>query len=236
MSTRFKAVVGLSAVVIAVLGGLAWYLGIFASEEEAASVSQVAAILQNETGDQTASEEPLSDLTGTWQVQPSDATFVGYRVKEVLASVGDFTAVGRTAEVSGTLVAEGLTIRSVSVAADLSALRSNSRGRDNQLRQQGLETDTFPDASFELTSPIDIGSIPTAGEVFTTTAVGDLTVHGETQSVEVSIDSTVEGDRLVVVGRMDIVMSDFGITPPSAPVVASIEDQGIMEFSLVFGR
>ena len=235
MSNRLKVLLGLFVIAILAVGGLGWYLGLFAEEEEAASVAEATAILDSGETEESSSG-PISDLTGTWEVESSEATFVGYRVKEVLSSVGDFTAVGRTGDVTGTLVADGLTVTNVSIAADLSTLASNSRGRDGQLRRQGLETGTFPDGAFELTSPIIIDALPAEGEVFTTTATGELTLHGETQAVEVAIEGTIDGERIVIIGSMDILMSDFGITPPSAPVVASIEDQGIMELSLIFHR
>ena len=237
MSTRLKVLLSAAVLGLAVLGGLAWYLGFFAEEPEAASVAEATAALgEDDAGADSESGEALTDLSGTWSVEPGDATYVGYRVNEVLSSVGDFTAVGRTPLVEGTLEAEGLTITAVSIESDLTGLTSNSKGRDGQLRKQALETSTFPQGIFTLTSPIIVDAIPAEGDVFTTTATGDLTIHGETQPIQINIEGTVQGSRLVIIGSMDIVMSDFGIEPPSAPLVASIEDRGIMELSLVFVR
>ena len=237
MSTRLKVFLSAAVVGLAVLGGLAWYLGFFAEEPDAASVADATAALgEDDAAGDAGSGEAVTDLSGTWTVEPGDATYVGYRVNEVLSSVGDFTAVGRSALVEGTLEAEGLTITAVTVESDLTGLTSNSKGRDGQLRKQALETNTFPQGIFTLTSPITVDAIPAEGELFTTTATGELTIHGETQPVEIEIEGTVQGARLVIIGSMNIVMSDFGIEPPSAPLVASIEDEGIMELSLVFVR
>ncbi len=237
MSNRLKVLLSTAVLGLAALGGLAWYLGFFAEEPEAASVAEATAALSESDGDANSGPtEAVTDLSGSWTVEPGDATYVGYRVNEVLSSVGDFTAVGRTALVEGTLEAEGLTISAVSIESDLTGLTSNSSGRDSQLKKQGLETGTFPQGIFTLTSPIIVDAIPAGGEVFTTSAFGELTIHGETQPVEIQIEGTVQGARLVIVGSMDIVMSDYGIEPPSAPLVASIEDQGVMELSLVFVR
>lgn len=246
MSKRVKVVLAIVLGVIAAVAGLAWYLGLFSSEPEEASIDEATEILATEldntdsdnTGDDDATPvaETVTDITGQWSVEASEATYVGYRIQEVLSSVGDFTAVGRTALVEGELTASGLTIESVSITADLTALRSDSGGRDGQLKTQALETNTFPQATFVLNTPIEIGAIPAAGSNLTTTASGELTIHGVTNTVEVNIEAEVSAGRLIVIGNMDILMSDYGITPPSARVVASIEDQGVMEFSLIFAR
>ncbi len=237
MSNRLKVLLSAAVLGVGVFGGLAWYLGFFAEEPEAASVAEAtAALSQDDAAGGSESSEVLTDLSGTWNVEPGEATYVGYRVNEVLSSVGDFTAVGRSSIVEGTLQAEGLTITAVSIESDLTGLTSNSKGRDGQLRKQALETNTFPQGLFVLTSPIVVDAIPVEGDVFATTATGDLTIHGETQAVQIEIEGTVQGSRLVIIGSMKIVMSDFGIEPPSAPLVASIEDEGIMELSLVFVR
>lgn len=239
MNKRMKIIGGLLISGVVVLAGLAWFLGLFSSEPEEASVAEATDALAAETGAvdgvsfDTAS---ITDLSGTWTIEPSEATYVGYRVQEVLSSIGDFTAVGRTPLVTGSLEADWLTITSVSVHADLTGLASDSGARDGQVKKQGLETATFPDGIFELTSPIEVGAIPTEGELFTADALGDLTIHGETREVTVSIEGTVKGGRLVVIGSADILMSDFGIEAPSAPIVASIDDEAVFEFSLIFAR
>ncbi len=180
--------------------------------------------------------EVVENLTGTWQVVPSEATFVGYRVNEVLGGVGDFTAVGRTAVVTGELVGRDLTIESVSIVADLTQLASDNGARDAQMRRQGLETDTFPEAGFVLTEPIIVDALPAEGSTLTTTAGGELTLHGVTRAVQVAIEGQVVAGRLLVIGSTEIAMVDFDIDPPKAPVVASVDEVGIMEFSLVFAR
>jgi polyisoprenoid-binding protein YceI len=235
-STRNR--IGLGAlVVVIVLGAAAWWLGLFASEPAEVSLEQTASQV---TADATVAEGPTSDgiddLTGTWNVVPGDATFVGYRVNEVLSSIGDFTAVGRTGAVTGTLEAQSTTISAVDITADLTTLTSDSSARDRQMRGQALETDTFPTAGFVLAEPIELEAIPAPGETVSETAIGDLTLHGVTNRVEVPIEGTIVGETLVVVGSIEISMADYDITPPRAPVVARVDDRGVMELSLVLTR
>jgi hypothetical protein len=95
---------------------------------EASSSSEPSA-----TAEGSSTGSASGDLSGTWQVDASvgsfadfSGSFVGYRVQEELASVGAATAVGRTPDVSGTLVIDETTITRVSIEADLSTLQSDN--------------------------------------------------------------------------------------------------------------
>ena len=138
------------------------------------------------TATPTPTEEPAAeaawpdDPTGQWVASSAGETFVGYRVNEVLAGIGAFTAVGRTSAVTGSLAFDGAAITSVEIEADLTQLRSNDSRRDNTLRSQSLETGTYPTASFSLTQPIALDAVPAEGDGISVDAVGELTLHGVT--------------------------------------------------------
>lgn len=233
MTTRLKAILGIGVVGLLAVIGVLWFLGVFSSEPPPVSLSAACEILAEED---VFTDVGFSDLDGTWTVQPHEGTYVGYRVKEVLSTIGEFEAVGRTPLVNGSLEAEGLTVNALTIDADLTGLASDSSARDGQVGRQGLETETFPTGAFVLSSPITIDEIPTDCSGFTTVAAGELTLHGVTNTVAVDIEATALGDQFIVIGRMDILMSDYGIEAPSAPIVASIEDQAEMELSLIFAR
>jgi polyisoprenoid-binding protein YceI len=184
-----------------------------------------------------------ASLDGTWNVDPSvgsfsdfSGSFVGYRVEEELANVGAATAVGRTPEVGGSLTLEGTTITAVEITADLSTLQSDNNMRDGQLQRQALETGTFPEATFVLTQPIDLGSLPADGAVISVTATGDLTIHGQTRTVELPLEARLSGDVVTVTGSTEIVFADYGISQPRSFMVLSIADRGTMEFQLQFTK
>ena len=179
------------------------------------------------------------DLSGTWQVDTSvgsfsdfSGSFVGYRVQEELATVGAATAVGRTPNVSGTLVLDGTTITSVTIDADLSTLQSDNDMRDGQLRRQALETATFPTATFVLTEPIKLDELPSDGETIEVTAIGDLTIHGVTKSVQIPLEAKLSGEVVTIVGSTTIKFADYGMSSPQSMMVLSIADEGVMELQL----
>ena len=153
-------------------------------------------------------------------------TFVGYRVREEFASIGVKDAVGRTPGVTGSVDVDGDTITAAKLDADLSTLVSDEARRDDALRERGIETDRFPTASFELTEPVELSRTKT-------TTAGTLTLHGETQPVEVTLRSQRIGDSTIeLAGSAPIAFADFGIEPPSVAGVVTVEDHGVLEFKI----
>ncbi|MGE3962016.1 MAG: YceI family protein [Dehalococcoidia bacterium] len=175
------------------------------------------------------------DLTGAWTVDSANS-FVGYRIDEELAQIGSTTAVGRTSDVTGTLEFDGSTITAVSVTANLQTLQSDDDRRDGQLRRQALETNQFPEATFILVEPIAIEGDPASGEPITATAVGDLTLHGVTNRVELTLQGQLVDGQVIVVGSTDILLADYDIEQPQSIAVLSVSEQGTMEMQLVFVR
>jgi polyisoprenoid-binding protein YceI len=127
-------------------------------------------------------------------------------------------------------------VTAVEMTADLTTLQSDDDRRDGQLRRQALETGAFPMATFTLTQPIELAAVPAEGEVVSATATGDLTLHGQTRSVEIPIQAVLSGDTVTVTGSIEIVFADYGISQPNSFMVLSIDDSGIMELQLQLTR
>ena len=82
---------------------------------------------------------------GTWTLGAKPG-YVGYRVEELFA--GETLrkdAVGRTTDVTGTLVFANGQLQSVDITANADALKSDRAPRDSFLRSNALETDKLPD-------------------------------------------------------------------------------------------
>ena len=172
---------------------------------------------------------------GEFSYEDSTGTFVGFRVDEELASIGSTTAVGRTPVVTGSITIEGETVTAVTVEADMSAITTNDSRRDRPV-QSALNTAEFPTAVFTLTEPIDLGPDPDSGNPISTTAVGELTVKGITQPVQIALEAQLVDDTVVVVGSTEIVFADYDVSVPQVPIVLSAEDHGIVELQLFFAR
>lgn len=178
----------------------------------------------------------LADLAGSWVLSAQGTSFVGYRIGEELANIGTATAVGRTGDVVVKLEFDGAVITSVVIEADLRTLKSDQSFRDGALRTRGIETDTYPFATFVLTEPIPIDVLPTAEETLSRTVEGTLELHGVTNPVSIALEGQYVDGLVVVVGSTEIALADYDIEPPTGFRVLSIDDVGIMEFQLVLER
>lgn len=249
LSRRSPAVLVLAVVLaLGVVGAAAGLAYLFLRGPAPAPVGQASPTPGSPGSTASAAPLPTSNATlgpdgldGTWNIDGSigsfadfTSSFVGYRVNETFTNQAANTAVGRTPDVEGTLTLAGTQITAVDVTADLTTLRSDDSRRDGQLERQGIETGRFPTATFKLTGPIDLGSVPADGQTMKATATGDLTLHGVTKPVQVAVEATLSGDVVTVTGSIDIQFADFQIEQPSSFIVLSIEDHGIMEFQLHF--
>ncbi len=223
------------------VGALIWFLT--RSAPEAVSLESAVEDVEAVT-DEAPSSPAAEGIEGDWVVDTSvgefsfeDATssFVGFRIKEELATIGATEAVGRTPTIDGRLTIEGTEVTDVTVVADMSDIVTETSRRDSRV-QSALSTSEFPNATFALTEPFDIGREVTDGDQFSVTAVGDLTITDVTRQIEIPLEAQVVGDVVVVVGSVEIVFADWNVEVPSAAVVLSVEDRGPLELQLFFTR
>ncbi len=177
----------------------------------------------------TAAAAPApAETDGTWAIGAGSA--VGYRVVEVLFGQ-DTEGVGRTDQITGQLTLAGAQVTDGSFEADLTTVVSDEDRRDNQFRGRLMDTDNFPTATFTLTAPIELGSVPADATPVTATATGELTLRGVTNPVTVEVQAQKNGDTIQVVGSTDVVFADYGIPQPDNGAV-STQDHGLLEFDL----
>lgn len=245
-----------AAVIIIAAVGLWWFLRDDAPDEVnlATATEQLTDDSADDGDDDEAASEAGTDagsddssaagLSGTWSVDTSlgefdfesaTGSFAGFRVEEELSTIGSTTAVGRTGGVAGTLELDGATLSAAEISADLSQLTTNDSRRDSRARD-ALNTTEFPLATFVLTAPVEFPAGAENGDAIEVTAAGDLTINGVTQAVEFPLEAQLVDGVIVVVGSLDVVFSDFDVTVPSAPIVLSVEDQGVLELQLLFTR
>jgi polyisoprenoid-binding protein YceI len=229
MSRLAKVLIGLGvAVVVLAVGLFAVYKIFLESDPEPRAKIEKTKVTEG------------GELDGTYAAFAGPAetpSFIGYRVQEVLVGGAiEQTTTGRTGDVTGTFTIAGNRVEEVSVTANLQTLKSDRDMRDNAIKERGLESDTFPEATFVLTEPIELPAEPQLGETVNATAVGDFTLHGVTKRVEIPIEGRWDGELIQAVGTLHIVFSDYAIEAPTSPAVASIKDEGEMEFQLFFQK
>jgi polyisoprenoid-binding protein YceI len=229
----------LAVVVVVGIAVAGWYFFLKSDPLPRAAIENTPVVTESSAAaGATGTTAAAVSLDGTYTVAPGNSSnFVGYRVTEKLfANVAQTTATGRTNNVTGTLTIAGTTINDVTVTADLRSLTSDSSLRDGRIRDQGLESNRFPQAKFVLTTPIVLSGLPAAGDTIKVDGTGDFTLHGVTKKVTIPLDARWDGKAIQVVGTLPVVFGDYDITAPSSPLVASIDDHAEMEFRLFFAK
>lgn len=216
-----------------------------AAVDDSAADSVAVSTEEIETASADQTIDALAGLAGVWTVQVAEdagdlqgeptVSFAGFRVDEVLNSIGDFTAVGRTADVSGSIELSDTALVAATVEVTMSTLRTDNSFRDGRI-YGALNTSEFPEAIFTLADPVELPAGMADGEAFSGSAEGDLTIKGVTNRATFDLQAQLVGDIIVAVGSSDVVFSDYDVRAPTAPIVVSVEDHGIMEFQLIFTR
>lgn len=185
--------------------------------------------------DEAAQSEDVTEVNGGTQFWiTTEGSEVGYRVSEVLFGI-DTEGVGRTEDVTGSVTLVETTMTEAEFTVDVASMKSDDGRRDGQFRGRIMETQTFPTASFTLTSPIDLGVTATEGATLDTTISGELTMHGVTNPVSFEIVAKIEGNRLGVIGTIPVTFVDYDIVDPSITGI-TVKPEGVIEFVLVFSR
>jgi polyisoprenoid-binding protein YceI len=215
-----------AVVLLLVLGGPFVYIHFFSSSSPAKF-----SLSDNGGGDTTttASGAPVP-LAGTWHV--GSGSEAGYRVEEVLFGQST-TAVGRTKDVTGSMTIAGTTVTTASFTVDMTTITSDKSQRDDQFQGPIMDTAQFPHATFQLTTPIALGTAPAEGKTVTVNATGKLTLHGQTKTITTPLQAKRSGNTIEVVVSIPVKFSDYGIANPSQAFVTT-KDHGTVEALLVF--
>ena len=223
------------------VGAIAWFL----SREGPAAANLEATAQAVTTDSSTATTTPLTDVNGRWTVDTSigefhiddpTATFAGFRVNEAMRGVGSVTAVGRTPDVSGSVLMEAdVVVSEATIEVDFTTIVSNDSGRDDSI-QDALNTNTHPTATFVSTEPSRLTNGLLDGAVVSTTIDGDLTINGITNATSMSVEAQLIDGSVLVVGSMEVVFADYGVEAPLSPVIVGVDDFGIIEVQLWLSR
>jgi len=233
-------IAGVAVLVVAVAGFAGWWFLIRDDAPPEADIGTAGETLDEASGGAAAGD---GTIEGDWTVDTSvgsfddfSGTWAGYRFEEELASIGSNTAVGRTPDVTGTMTVTSDEVTAVDIEVDLTTLQSDSGTRDGALGSRGLESDEFPTATFSLTEPLALPAGAADGERVSAEATGDLTIHGVTQPVTLTVDAELSGGTAAVVGQAPVTLADFGIDAPTGFSVLSIKDEGTFEFQIFFAK
>jgi len=170
-----------------------------------------------------------------YRIDPAQSE-VRYEVNETFVRGNRLnTAIGRTKGVAGEIrvnFAQPSQSQMGEIVIDISQFTSDESRRDNFIRRQGLESATYPQATFK---PASISGLPdkvAVGDNLKFTITGDLTVKQATKPVTWNVELKVGDKQLTGMASTQILMSDFGVGPIQIPLLAT-EDQVKLIFDFV---
>jgi polyisoprenoid-binding protein YceI len=252
MSRTRLIVIAAAVVVVLAVGSLIVYDQVLRGDSAAALTLPTAApasvasvdptgTASTATGTSSAPAASFSgSVAGTWNVAADSVA--GYRVREQLANLpAQSDAVGRTSSITGSITLETsgstTTVTAGQLTVDTTSITSDKPQRDNRLRNEGFQTDTYPTATFKLTKAVEVPAAALAGTPSDVTLTGDLTLHGVTKSVEIPAKAQLVNGTISVAGSLTFPLSDYSIVAPNlGGIIVSIADTGTLEFLVNFSQ
>jgi polyisoprenoid-binding protein YceI len=181
--------------------------------------------------------ETSTDSMQTLTIVPEESQ-VFYTVDEQFLREGivDATAVGVTQEIEGEVMLDPENPQNTEISTitiDISAFESDEERRDQAIRENWLESATYPIATFEPTSIEGLPESYTEGEELNFQIVGDLTVREQTQPVTFDTVAVYDGEALRGTATTTVQMTDFGFEPPNIANVLRAENDALLTFEFV---
>ena len=190
----------------------------------------------------SASGAPVSANTrfaGRWTI--ATGSVAGYRVREKLGFLpAEDDAVGRTSAITGTAtLAEAghvVTVRAASFTVEVSELKSDQAMRDQHIRTIGIQSATYPTATFVLSTPLTLPTSAVNGDVVHTSVAGVFNIHGTSRRETVPLEMRLSNSEIQAVGSLTFPWSEFNMTAPSVGGFVSVTNHATMEFDLRLKR
>ena len=136
-------------------------------------------------------------------------------------------AVGTTNAVEGAFqfTADGQPTGQVTkIMVDLRTLKSDSNMRDQRIRSQWLESNTYPYAEFVSTGVEGVPTSYAQGQEISFKLTGNMTIHNTTRPVTFDVTGKLVGDTVTGTATTQLLMKDFGFDPPSVAGILTVQD------------
>jgi polyisoprenoid-binding protein YceI len=165
------------------------------------------------------------------QVYTIDAnqSYAIYEVQEqFLSKPFPSEAIGKTSSIQGGLVLQSKgrpTIIALKVTVNLQTLTSDSSRRDDAIKRNWLQSNTYPLATFVVKTPQAATSgTYSNGQQVTFQLTGAMTVHNTTHTETFTVQGMQDGKTITGVAKSLVYMKDFGFSAPSILGLLTVKD------------
>ena len=226
---RYRWLIGAGVALVVIVAGVVGF-EVYAANF-ARSVNQSQAHTAAGVATPCGTPVPTTGLRA-FQIVPAQTT-VSYSVHEnlILENKPDNVAVGTTHTEQGTfLIRTGADplVASMNVSVDLRTLQTDSERRDNFVRQNTLDTDSYPTATFVSTCATNLPVNYVDGQTAHFQITGNLTLHGKTNKEVFDVQGKLVGNTTTGVATSTIYMTDFGMQPPNLANIAISQNQVLL--------
>ena len=181
----------------------------------------------------TDASDGASATPAIYEIQPADSQ-ASFTIDEVLRG-SPKTVVGTTDQVSGQIAFDSSDPSSAQVGTiliDARTLATDDSSRNRVLNNQILSTDQYEYISFTTAQISGLPQTVTPGQPFTFQLSGDLTIRGVSKPATFDVTVTPAADgTLSGSATTTIQYSDWGISIPSVPFVASVGNQVVLQLN-----
>ncbi|MEO0595153.1 MAG: YceI family protein [Chloroflexota bacterium] len=161
---------------------------------------------------------------------------VQYEVNEIFAGRDVSTAIGTTTQLAGDILLDTGDYANSQVGTiviNVEQFTSNSDLRDRRIRQEFLESESYPEATFVTTELVDFPEAINEGESYSFRMLGELTIKETTQSEQWDVTATLSDDRLAGTATITILMSDYDVGPIEIIGLVETSDEVLLTFDFV---
>lgn len=225
MKKRNFFLAGIVAILIIIIAGVL-YTSHFAS-----TINQAQSHVAPGAAKVTGTPVPSTGLQ-TFQLVPAQTT-ASYSVYEnlIFQNEPNNDAIGTTHSVQGSFkirTSGTPLVASMNITVDLSTLQSDAARRDLFIKQNSLQTDEYPNATFVSISTQGLPSSYTGGQTVHFQLTGNLTMHGTTNKEVFDVQGKVVGNTITGTATSTIYMTDFGIQPPNLANIAIAQNKVVV--------
>lgn len=230
MKRRYVWLTAIAIVIIIIAAGSFVYASHFANTVTQTHTAPGAIILSPTatTGAATGTPTAAANLR-TCQIVPAQTT-ASYSVYEnlIFQNKPNNDAIGTTHSVQGSFrIQTGAAplITGMNIKVDLSTLQTDSQMRDNYVRQNTLQTNTYPDATFVSVNSQGLPASYNDGKNVHFQLIGNMTMHGKTNKETFDVQGVVANKMVTGKATSTIYMTDFGIQPPNLANIAIAQNK-----------
>lgn len=192
----------------------------------------VASPTKNSSNDST-----LESTDGTVYTIDQSKSQVSFAINETLREK-PFTAIGTTSTILGDVAFDGNRLTFGTIRVNARTLKTDDTRRDGALARVILKSEQVEN-EFIVFTPTGMNRIPKTiprGTPFSFELLGDMTISGITKPATFLVTLTMNDTTIESTFESQITRDDFGLTIPSLPFIASVDNTITINGTVVANR